>query len=282
MKRLLYLIGFILIAVCTSCSHYLYPLGKIARRSYKDNLREMKKEYSDFVAVKLPVDSLHAKQWTAPSPNFDIRTPNLVVIHHTAEESCRQSLRTLTDPDRKGRVSAHYLICKDGSVYRLVNESYRAWQAGVSRWGNMRNINSLSLGIELDNNGHEPFSGPLIHSLLILLKSIQSRYHIPTGNFVGHADIAPRRKVDPSVYFPWETLARHGFGYQVDRMLPAVPKGFNPMAALRLIGYDIRDSIAAVVAFKRHYIQTNITPELRPFDERVLYDVYLKSLHYED
>ncbi len=282
MKKLLFCIGFAIFIVSSSCSPYLFPLGKTAKRAYKNNLKDRREDYTRFTAIELPADSLNAQQWTAPSPNFDVRTPNLVIIHHTAEESCQQSLRTLTDPNRRGRVSAHYLICKDGSVYRLVNEHYRAWQAGLSRWGNMQNINSLSLGIELDNNGHEPFSGPLIHSLLVLLKSIQTRYNIPTGNFVGHSDIAPTRKVDPSVYFPWETLARHGFGYQKDRVLPAVPEHFDDLAALRLIGYDVRDTAAAVAAFKRHYIQADVSPNLRPFDRRVLYDIYLKSLHYGD
>ncbi len=271
-----------LLMFSASCSPYRYPLGRTAKRAYRENLKEMRKGYMHFTPVILPVDSLQAKQWTAPSPNFDIRTPNLVIIHHTAQESCAQSLRTLTNPEVRGRVSAHYLVCDDGTIYRLVDERYRAWQAGVSRWGNMRNINSLSIGIELDNNGHEPFSKAQIHALLVLLNVIQDRYHIPRGNFVGHADIAPTRKQDPSVYFPWGELARHGFGYQVDSVLREVPPNFDAMAALRLIGYDIRDTTAAIVAFKRHYVQTDITPILRPIDQRALYDIYLKYLHYTE
>lgn len=264
-----------------SCSPYIFPLGQTAKHAYKENLKAKREGYEHFTPIILPIDSLHVKQWTAPSPNFNIRTPNLVVIHHTDQESCLQSLKTLTNPNTGGRVSAHYLICDNGTIYRLVDERYRAWHAGVARWGNMRNINSLSIGIELDNNGEEPFSNTQIHSLLVLLGSLKSRYHIPRGNFVGHADVAPTRKQDPSVYFPWGELARHGFGYQIDTLMPEIPKHFDPIAALRLIGYDIRDTSAAIVAFKRHYVQTNIEPFLRPIDKQALYDIYLKFLHYE-
>lgn len=232
--------------------------------------------YKQFVPVKLPVDSLQAKQWVAPSPNFSIRRPVMVILHHTAENSCAQSLRTLTNSLVRGRVSAHYLVCKDGTVYQLVSEQYRAWQAGISRWGNIHDINSVSLGIEIDNNGSEPFPVAQIHSLLVLLHSIKSRYHIPTGNFVGHADIAPTRKQDPSVYFPWQELAKHGYGYGVDSVLAIPPKNFDYISALRLIGYDIRDTAAAIVAFKRHFVQTDVSPQLTEMDKRALYDIYLK------
>ena len=281
MKKWRLVVGSMLLLVGNfSCSHDLYPLGRAAKNAYKDNLKTMRADYMHFTPVVLPVDSLAAAQWTAPSPNFDIRSPNMVIIHHTAQQSCQQSLRTLTNAAAKGRVSAHYLVCKDGTVYRLVDERYRAWQAGVSRWGNMRNINSLSIGIELDNNGFEHFSQPQIHSLLVLLESLKRRYHIPTGNFVGHADVAPTRKQDPNVYFPWGELARHGYGYGLDSLLPEPPPHFDAIAALRLIGYDVRDTTAAIVAFKRHYVQTDISPALRPIDKRALYDIYGKYLHY--
>lgn len=276
MKNILFILGIAVIISTASCSHYLYPLGKTARSAYKDNLKAMSAGYTHFVPVKLPVDSLQAKQWVAPSPNFSIRRPVMVILHHTAQNSCPQSLRTLTNSTVRGRVSAHYLVCKDGTVYQLVSEQYRAWQAGVSRWGNIHDINSVSLGIEIDNNGHESFPVAQIHSLLVLLHSIKSHYHIPTGNFVGHADIAPTRKQDPSVYFPWQELAKHGYGYGVDSVLAIPPKNFDYISALRLIGYDIRDTTAAIVAFKRHFVQTDISPHLRPIDKRALYDIYLK------
>lgn len=265
-----------LVFLASSCSRAVWPLGSTARKAYKAKLKTERKGFDHFAPVKLALDSVAAKQWLAPSPNFDIRTPDLVIIHHTAENSCEQALRTLTDPRGNRKVSAHYLICKDGTVYQLVDERYRAWQAGISRWGNIHNVNSVSLGIELDNNGQEPFPDKQIASLLVLLRSIKQRYFIPTANFVGHADIAPTRKQDPNVYFPWATLAANGFGYWRDSILPAPPPGFDDKTALRLIGYDIRDTSAAIVAFKRHFVQTDISPTLTEEDREVLYDIFLK------
>jgi len=264
--------------VATSCSRHLYPLEKPARTAYKSTLKQARQGYDHFTAVRLDLDSLGLKQWTAPSPNFDVRTPDLVIIHQTEQNSCAQSLHTLTNPLTTRKVSAHYLICKDGTVFKLVDERYRAWQAGVSRWGNFDNINSISLGIELDNTGKEAFTGPQISALLVVLKSIASRYHIPQGNYIGHADVAPTRRRDPSEYFPWKRLAGEGFGYWRDSVLPATPPGFDDITALRLIGYDIRDTSAAIAAFKRHFVQTDVSPLLSDADRQVLYDIFL---HYD-
>jgi N-acetylmuramoyl-L-alanine amidase len=278
-KQFIISIAILALLSCISCSttNALYPLGSKAKKKYKHTLNEMSAGYDRFVPVLFPqLDSLDVKQWKAPSPNFNIRTPVLVIIHHTAGRNCRQALRTLTNPFTNRRVSANYLICKNGTVYQLVNERYRAWQAGVSKWGNIQNINSISLGIELDNNGHEPFPYAQIRSLLIVLNSIKTRYHIPQGNFIGHADVAPTRKQDPSVYFPWGKLAKNGFGFWRDSLLAKPPAHFNYMTGLRLIGYDTRDTTAAKIAFKRHFIQNDISPKLNKFDKKVLYDIFLK------
>lgn len=269
-----FMVLFILLWV--SCSQGNYPQSGIVRKAYKTNLKRMRTGYNHFVPVNLPLDSLGAKQWDAPSPNFDIRTPDLVIIHYTEENSCPQALYTLTNPNTNRKVSANYLICKDGTVFKLVDERYRAWQAGLSRWGNFNNINSISMGIELDNTGKEPFSEKQIASLLVLLHAIKSRYYIPTGNFIGHADVTPTRRADPGTYFPWEELAAQGFGYWRDSVLPALPDGFDYKTDLRLIGYDIRDTAAAIVAFKRHFIQNDTTPVLTGYDKQVLNDIFLK------
>lgn len=269
-------IGLTLFLLMTSCSRHLYPLQSAVRSAYRHQLREMRKMYRHFVPIQLPLDSLQQAFWIAPSPNFNIRQPDLVIIHQTEEQSCAQSLSTLTNPHRAGRVSSHYLICKDGTVFQLVPDAYRAWQAGVSRWGYIRDVNSVSIGIELDNTGQEPFPDAQIHSLLILLKTLQQRYHLDTANFVGHADIAPTRKQDPSVYFPWSRLAAAGFGYWHDSLLVNPPPDFHPWDAMRIIGYDLSDTTAAIVAFKRHFIQTDLTPVLDSFSLRALYNVYQK------
>lgn len=273
---------FVLATLMFSCSSDLYPLGGKARRAFKKNLKTQHKKYKKFRTFTLDKDSLDADQRRAPSPNFNVRTPQIVVIHYTAQQSCGQSLETLSNAFIPGQVSAHYLICKNGVVNSMVDENYRAWHAGYGRWGNMNDINSSSLGIEIDNDGDEYFTDDQINSLLILLKSMKERYNIPTGNFIGHADLAPTRKSDPGKYFPWDKLADKGFGYKPDSDLPDVPEHFDPLNALRMIGYDTRDLDAAIVAFKRHYIQHDTDSELSDKDEKVLYNIYLKYLNRDD
>ena len=191
-------------------------------------------------------------QWL-PSPNFDDRRPNFVIIHATGDNTGGQALRTLTDPQR--RVSAHYLIGRDGTTYQLVDERVRAWHAGESQWGANTDLNSTSLGIELDNNGDEPFPDVQISALLKLLQGMQERHRIPAANFLGHADVAPRRKVDPSRYFPWATLARQGYGLWCEPPLPDPPDRMDATLALRAFGYDVSEPAAAIRAFKRHFVQ---------------------------
>ncbi len=190
-------------------------------------------------------------QWHA-SPNFDDRRPNFVIIHHTSDDTVGQALGTLTDPRRA--VSAHYLIGRDGAVQQLVDERNRAWHAGESKWGADTDINSSSLGIELDNNGHEAFPAAQISALLALLTDIQQRYPIPKANVLGHADVAPRRKTDPSRYFPWKTLAEHGFGLWCDPPFAEPPAPFDDTVALQALGYDVSDVQAAIGAFKLHFL----------------------------
>lgn len=264
------------ICLLASCSKGIYPTDKATKAAYKKQLNTMKAAYETFDPVKLPLDSVGVREFYSPSPNFNRRTPNLIIIHQTEQNSCMQSLKTLTDATRNGQVSAHYLICKDGTVYQLVSEEYRAWQAGISKWGHITNVNSVSVGIELDNTGKEPFPDVQMKSLLVLLNSLKSRYHIPQGNFVGHADIAPTRKQDPSIYFPWQLMAEHGYSYWSDSTLLDPPPGLDAKTELRLIGYDTRDLSAAIVAFKRHYIKNDLRPILTDYDKKVLYSIFLK------
>lgn len=207
--------------------------------------------------------------------NFNLRKPDLVIIHHTAQDSIEQTLRTFTLS--RTQVSSHYVIGRDGETYQMLNDYLRAWHAGNSRWGKIRDINSHSIGIELDNNGFEPFSDVQIESLLNLLDTLKTNYNIAETNFIGHADIAPTRKQDPSVHFPWKKLAEKGFGVWYDDYLINPPADFNPEMALRIIGYDTRNLDAAVRAFKRHYIQNDVSKEWTEFDLKVLYNIFLKQ-----
>lgn len=205
-------------------------------------------------------------RWHA-SPNFDDRRPNFVIIHHTSDDTVGEALGTLTDPSRA--VSAHYLIGRDGDIHQLVDERARAWHAGESKWGADTDINSASLGIELDNNGHEPFPAAQISALLALLTDIQTRYAIPRANVLGHADVAPRRKTDPSRYFPWKTLAEHGFGLWCDPPFPDPPVPFDDSVELQALGYDVSDVQAAIGAFKLHFLPDE-SPRVMSDQDRAL------------
>jgi N-acetylmuramoyl-L-alanine amidase len=210
-----------------------------------------------------------------PSPNFDARKPNFVVLHHTSSDSAAHALRTLTDPLR--RVSAHYLIGRDGRIIQLVDERARAWHAGESKWGQDTDLNSTSLGIELDNNGEEPFPEAQISALLRLLADIKERYRIPIANFLGHADVAPGRKVDPSRHFPWKALADRGFGLWCEPPFPEPPQPFDEALELRALGYHTDDIAAALRAFKLHFLPEQTFTGLDEHGRALLDCLYRKS-----
>lgn len=188
-----------------------------------------------------------------PSKNYDMRKPQLIVVHFTDENSAAQSLHTLRTRNSGGPVSAHYLIGRDGHIYQLVSDTLRAWHAGGGRWGTITDVNSASVGIELDNNGHVQFPPEQIGSLIQLLTDLTTRWHIPRTQIIGHEDLAPSRKDDPGPLFPWATLAAAGFGLWPDPILVNPPTGFDPWMALSAIGYSVADHAAAVRAFHNHF-----------------------------
>ncbi len=144
-----------------------------------------------------------------PSPNCGVRrdrlTPLLVVLHYTEMASAEAALTRMCDPD--AQVSAHYLIGRDGMVWQLVEEDLRAWHAGAGCWDGHEDINSRSIGIELDNDGASPFSEPLMAALEPLLAGIMIRWNIPPEGVIAHSDMAPGRKRDPGARFDWSRLA---------------------------------------------------------------------------
>lgn len=221
-----------------------------------------------------PADSVQPSAYWVGTTNFNLRKPNFVIIHHTAQQSCEQTLKTFTLA--RTQVSAHYVICKDGTVHHMLNDYLRAWHAGAARWGNTTDINSSSIGIEIDNNGAEAFTEAQITSLLRLLGRLKRDYAIPVANFIGHSDIAPGRKVDPSAFFPWQQLAQNGFGLWYDTTGVQVPEHFNAMQALRIIGYQVKDSAAAIHAFKLHFMPSDTTALLTDDNRRVLADLARK------
>lgn len=199
-----------------------------------------------------------------PSPNFNMRAANIslayVVLHYTDMLDAPSALDRLCDPEAE--VSAHYVIDRDGSVYHLVDERYRAWHAGRSFWRGVRDMNSASVGIELCNPGHSngylPFPPAQISALKKLLREIIARHDLAARTcLLGHSDIAPARKEDPGHLFPWQELAADGLGLW-PQVQPADKDGAalsepEVAALLSTIGYDTDDLYAAVAAFQMRF-----------------------------
>lgn len=215
-----------------------------------------------------------------PSPNFDQRNPQLIVLHHTAQHSVEESLRTLRNAQSTSPVSAHYLIGRDGHTYQLVADQDRAWHAGGGRWGQIRDLNDVSLGIELDNDGSEPYAEAQIQSLLALLKTLTTRYRIPPSQVIAHADLAPVRRVDPGPLFPWHRLFEAGYGRWPQGSEPA-PPDFDGWLALQAVGYDIRSPAAALRAFRIHFRARDdgetLAPVLEPEDLTILHALVMQA-----
>jgi N-acetylmuramoyl-L-alanine amidase len=261
---------FLMITACSPRGPFAVT-NKVYNKKTKAYVAIIKQQLPDSVADS--TGAVVPSEWVG-TVNFGIRKPNYVIIHFTAQDSLQQTLKTFTVT--QSQVSAHYVIAKNGEVVRMVNDYLRAYHAGLGKWGSVTDMNSCSIGIEIDNNGSEPFTSPQINSLLALLAQLKKNYSIPQANFIGHQDFAPKRKPDPGPLFPWKKLAQYGFGYWSDDVLELAPDGFDYAIALKLIGYDTSDINAAVVAFKRHFVQTDISPQLTQLDLNVLYNVYQK------
>ncbi len=193
------------------------------------------------------------KHLSLPSPNHDSRdghSVDMLVLHYTGMRSAEEALSRLRDPHAK--VSAHYVVDEDGSIYTLVPEDRRAWHAGVSGWRGHANINQRSIGIEIVNPGHEfgyrPFPEAQMQSVITLCREILSRHAIPARNVVGHSDVAPARKEDPGELFDWKRLAEAGVG-----LWPVPSQPDLLAAALAEYGYDMSDRQKAITAFQRHF-----------------------------
>lgn len=192
-----------------------------------------------------------------PSPNFNERKPVIIVLHSTEQGSVEESLRTLTTQNSGGKVSSHYLVGDDGRIYQLVSDLDRAWHAGAGRWGSITDLNSASIGIEIDNDIDEPFTDAQIASVIALLEDLTTRFSIPKTQVIAHADMAPMRKRDPGSMFPWKRLHDAGFGLWPTGELVDPPPGFDPWLALARIGYPLGETheerTAALRAFHRRF-----------------------------
>lgn len=212
-----------------------------------------------------------------PSPNHgprrDDARPDMVVIHYTAMQTAAAALERLCDP--VAEVSAHYLICAQGIVWQLVDEDRRAWHAGVGRWGDVRDVNSRSVGIELANGGDHPFAAAQMDALEMLLARIMARWSIPPARVIGHSDMAPLRKSDPGPRFDWQRLARQGLSVWPDPAAPAPCGDFLTDAAR--FGYHApagcADPQGAVLAALRLRFRPQATGPLEAADRVIAADL---------
>lgn len=284
MKFKFYVYAFAALTALASCSSKKHIAAKPVTvpgkydltNKYYDSVATSFSQVLSSTAIPMLVDTIGMTvpgQWVG-TVNFGMRKPNYVIIHYTAQDSIQQTLRTFTV--KVSQVSAHYVVAKDGKVYHMVNDFLRANQAGIGKWGSITDMNSCSIGIEIDNNGSEPYTDAQVKSMIALLGYLKTTYNIPTANFIGHQDWAPKRKPDPGPLFPWKIMAKYGFGYWSDDVLELAPANYDYVTALRLIGYDTSDINSAIVAFKRHFIQSDITPQMTQLDLNVLYNLSKK------
>ena len=219
---------------------------------------------------------------TVPSPNWDERALpiTMVVLHYTEMASAEDALARLTDAEAK--VSAHYLISDAGEVIRLVDEDKRAWHAGLSYWRGHPDVNSASIGIELDHPGHalgyREFSEAQFDALVPLLARIVHDYNIPRANVVGHSDVAPARKIDPGELFPWDRLAEYKLCLARPDKLEQGDPFDNDAAfylALERFGYDVTDGHKAVEAFQRRWRPEKIDGQVDGQVRAILFQLLL-------
>jgi N-acetylmuramoyl-L-alanine amidase len=192
----------------------------------------------------------------------------MLVLHYTGMEDASAALARLCDT--AARVSAHYLIDEDGGVHRLVDESKRAWHAGLGYWRGERDINGRSIGIELANPGHEfgyrEFPELQMQALIDLSLEILDRHTIPARNVVGHSDIAPDRKLDPGEFMDWRRLAEARIGLWPEE---AAEPSENPLRHLANYGYDI-STRHVISAFQRRYRPACIDGLADPHTRRII------------
>ena len=215
------------------------------------------------------------------SPNHDGRGEpmriDMLVLHYTGMTSAAAALDRLCDP--AARVSAHYVVEEEGTVWQLVPERCRAWHAGRSYWQGERELNAVSIGVEIVNPGHEwgyrAFPETQMAAVERLCRDLLSRHAIPPDRVVGHSDIAPDRKTDPGELFDWPRLARAGIGlWPRPHRLPEADAGridaaarVRAIADLTAIGYGV-DATAlerpAIIAFQRRFRPARCDGKLDP------------------
>ena len=208
------------------------------------------------------------------SPNFstykrNVKFINYIIIHYTGMKSEVKAIKRLTD--EKSKVSCHYFIKNNGDIIQMVPDRYISWHVGKSRWKRLKLLNRFSIGIEIQNNGHQNgynnFKKKQINKIIKLLKIISKKYNIKKENILGHSDVSYDRKKDPGEKFPWEILAKNKLGLW-HNIMPSKLRFFrmkelnkkdtdNFFLNLKKIGYYLNNSKSfrkkLVIAFQRRF-----------------------------
>ncbi len=214
------------------------------------------------------------------SPNYNNRKSNkikFIIIHYTALKDKFEAISYLCDQNKK--VSSHYLISQNGEIFNLVADDKRAWHAGLSFWDGHKDLNSLSIGIELDFSykfSNNTFNDKMINSLKKLLFHLKKKYLIKNSDVLGHSDIAPYRKIDPGASFPWFKIIKEKFVYDFQNKIKIIDHWFikrnfktnldKSLFILRFVGFDISKAKTnyycrkkLILNYQSHYLQNNIT-----------------------
>ena len=200
-------------------------------------------------------------------PRLDGKTPRYLILHYTGMVTGKAAADWLCNPASK--VSCHYLVDVDGEVVQMVDETLRAWHAGVGSWHGEIDINSASIGIEIQNEGHAAgspaFPAVQMKRVAELSRDIMLRHHIPPQNVLAHSDIAPGRKIDPGEQFDWEWLAGQGVGIVVKASGSEVMQIPTLQSSLAQLGYGIDvtgthnlRTIKVIEAFQRHFRRSKV------------------------
>ncbi len=186
----------------------------------------------------------------------------MIILHYTDVPTADEARALMQDPAHKA--CAHYLVDTNGTIEQLVSDDHRAWHAGTSFWAGEEDINSLSIGIEIQNAGHrggsEPYPLEQIKAVTALCRHLMAKHDIDREAVLAHSDVAPARKIDPGEWFPWADLAAHDVGYwpvitMSDKMHATEMAEEEIIDLLRTCGYDMRlDFETVVAAFQRHFV----------------------------
>ena len=211
------------------------------------------------------------------SPNIEPRlaglSPSLIILHYTGLETIERSLEILSREDCK--VSCHYVVDTDGRIIQMVAENMRAWHAGQSSWAGETDINSASIGIEIQNAGHShgspDYPDVQMRAVTALCQDIAARHGITPPRVLGHSDIAPARKIDPGEKFDWPGLARDGVGFWVPPVAVDInDSGFGPGDAHE----DIAQAQRLLARYGYGIVETGV------FDEATRFVVRAFQLHF--